>query len=723
MRWPAARSNDTYYVDNTGDTVIEANGAGTDQVSSTVSFSLAGQYLENLTLTGSGNINATGNSLANTLTGNSGNNVLNGGTGADAMAGGAGNDTYYVDNIGDTVIEAAGAGTDQVFSTVSFSLASQYAENLALTGSGNINGTGNALANTLTGNSGNNALSGGDGNDTLEGGAGTDTLDGGGGDDYASYLNASAAVVASLADRSANTGDAAGDTFISIERLAGSAFNDTLIGDSGNNSLRGGRGADILDGGAGTDTASYFAAAEAVTVSLADSSANTGEAAGDTFISIESVTGSAFNDTLIGNASNNFLVGSGGGDILNGGDGADYASYSISTSAVTASLANPSINTGDAAGDTYISIERLAGSAFNDVLTGDAGNNTPARERRDGHPRWWRRIRLCIIRRKSSIGVTVSLANPSLNTGEAIGDTYISIEAISGSVFDDTLIGNTGDNQLQGGGESETTLNGGAGTDVASYSNATSGITVSLANSAINTGEAAGDTYSSIEGLIGSGFGDVLVGTSGNNTLIGNGAATASSAVPATATPSTATPRRRSSTVQSISPTTPIRAWQGLTQGITVNWAAGTVTGQAAIIGTDQLIGIESVFGTQFNDVFDATGYTIASQAAGDFASGNNPYQYIRGGGGNDTITGNGNTEIDYQDATSSVTVTLTAPGTGTVTGGGVGTDALTGGVIRFIGSVYNDTFNGSSVQDTLRRRARGQRRIPWRRRRGPDRI
>ncbi len=212
--------NDTYYVDNTGDTVIEANGAGTDQVSSTVSFSLAGQYLENLTLTGSGNINATGNSLANTLTGNSGNNVLNGGTGADAMTGGAGNDTYYVDNIGDTVIEAAGAGTDQVFSTVSFSLASQYAENLALTGSGNINGTGNALANTLTGNSGNNALSGGDGNDTLEGGAGTDTLDGGGGDDYASYLNASAAVVASLADRSANTGDAAGDT-LHLDRAAG----------------------------------------------------------------------------------------------------------------------------------------------------------------------------------------------------------------------------------------------------------------------------------------------------------------------------------------------------------------------------------------------------------------------------------------------------------------------------------------------------------------------
>ncbi len=432
-------------------------------------------------------------------------------------------------------------------------------------------------------------------------------------------------------------------------------------------------------------------------MSLADSSANTGEAAGDTFISIESVTGSAFNDTLIGNASNNFLVGSGGGDILNGGDGADYASYSISTSAVTASLANPSINTGDAAGDTYISIERLAGSAFNDVLTGDAGNNTlrgnGGTDILDGGAGFD-----YASYAESSIGVTVSLANPSLNTGEAIGDTYISIEAISGSVFDDTLIGNTGDNQLQGGGGADT-LNGGAGTDVASYSNATSGITVSLANSAVNTGEATGDTYSSIEGLIGSGFGDVLIGNSGNNTLIGNGSRDSFLGGAGNDT------FYGNSTTSKFDGATDIADYTspgvaGLTQGITVNWAAGTVTGQAAIIGTDQLIGVEGVFGTQFNDVFDATGYTIASQAAGDFASGNNPYQFIRAGGGNDTITGNGNTEIDYRDATSAVTVTLTAPGTGTVTGGGVGTDTLTGGVNRFIGSTYNDTFNGSSVQD-----------------------
>jgi Ca2+-binding RTX toxin-like protein len=168
--------NDTYVVDHVKDKVIEAPRRGTDTVSSSVTFSLAGQHVENLTLTATGNINATGNGLANKLTGNSGNNVIDGGTGADTMAGNSGRDRYFVDNTGDVVIEASGDGTDRVISTVSFSLGGQHIERLTLDGTGNVNGTGNILDNVITANSGSNILRGKAGNDTLTGGGAADVF-------------------------------------------------------------------------------------------------------------------------------------------------------------------------------------------------------------------------------------------------------------------------------------------------------------------------------------------------------------------------------------------------------------------------------------------------------------------------------------------------------------------------------------------------------------------
>ncbi|MCR6660040.1 MAG: calcium-binding protein [Asticcacaulis sp.] len=166
--------NDVYYVDNLGDFIVENKNEGTDLVYSTVSFNLGAQYVENLTLRGSANINGLGNALANTITGNAGNNLIDGRAGADVMRGGAGDDIYYVDNAGDKVIEAKDQGTDSVYSSVTFAMGGQYIENLYLTGSGNINGTGTSQANTLVGNSGKNTLTGGAGSDTLTGGAGAD---------------------------------------------------------------------------------------------------------------------------------------------------------------------------------------------------------------------------------------------------------------------------------------------------------------------------------------------------------------------------------------------------------------------------------------------------------------------------------------------------------------------------------------------------------------------
>lgn len=158
--------------------------------------------IENLTLTGTTAINGTGNAGNNTLTGNSANNTLDGGTGNDTLKGGAGNDIYLVDSVRDVVIENANEGQDTIQSAVNNTLTDNV-ENLTLTGTANINGTGNALDNVITGNSGNNLLKGmngndlllgGKGNDVLVGGAGNDQLTGGGGADQ--FLFGSGAVFA-----------------------------------------------------------------------------------------------------------------------------------------------------------------------------------------------------------------------------------------------------------------------------------------------------------------------------------------------------------------------------------------------------------------------------------------------------------------------------------------------------------------------------------------------
>ena len=279
-----------YVVDNVGDVVTERAFDGTDTVESSVTWTL-GNAQDHLTLTGSGAINGTGNSLANTIRGNAGDNVLSGGTnndtliggaGSDTLIGGTGNDTFVVDAVTDVVIENANEGTDLVQSSATWTLSANV-ENLTLTGTAAINGTGNTLANTLTGNGANNmlvgdagndslnggsgddVLNGGSGNDTLYGGSGSDTMLGGTGDDIYS-INVAADVVTEYSGEGIDTVQVAFSYALgaNVENLtltstytangAGNELDNVLLGNRAVNTLTGGAGNDTLDGAAGTDT-------------------------------------------------------------------------------------------------------------------------------------------------------------------------------------------------------------------------------------------------------------------------------------------------------------------------------------------------------------------------------------------------------------------------------------------------------------------------------------
>jgi Ca2+-binding RTX toxin-like protein len=176
--------DDIYVVDANSDVIVENAGEGVDTIRTTkTTYSLANlPNIENLTYTGSSTTKLTGNGADNRIEGGSGKDTIDGAAGADTMVGGGNSDTYFVDNAGDSVIEAASSGTDLVKASVSFTLGANV-EKLTLTGTAAIDGTGNELSNTITGNAGANSLRGLAGGDTIYGLAGDDHLYGGDGSD------------------------------------------------------------------------------------------------------------------------------------------------------------------------------------------------------------------------------------------------------------------------------------------------------------------------------------------------------------------------------------------------------------------------------------------------------------------------------------------------------------------------------------------------------------
>jgi serralysin len=454
-----------------------------------------GVVIENA-IGGTGDDTITGNAAVNRLEGGSGNDILDGGAGADTMIGGSGYDIYYIDDVGDVIVDPDDWGSDTVYSSVSFTLGATL-ENLILTGAGAANGTGNSLGNTLTGNAGDNTLVSGGGADRIDGGAGNDRI-----------------VVGAFDFLSADGGDGvdtlvllgAGDSLHVPETRWSTliwGFEHFDITGAGDNSLYVSKAAVLFSGEqVGSKRVTIVERDQGDVVHFWDGGwTNVGAVtntkgtfdrwvSGNAEVQVEQVpgaivVGTAGNDSLNGGDGNDILYGQGGDDTLRGGmaaaggtnqlwggTGNDTASYVFLNDVIYADLGAQAGYVGGVLIDQMNSIENVIGGAGYDVLVGDAGGNV-------------------------------------LSGGAGVDLLY-------GQGGDDTLIGGEPDydgiaNQLWGG----------TGNDTASYAWTGDAVYADLAAQAGYVDGYLHDQMNSIENLIGGSANDVLVGDAGGNVLSG----------------------------------------------------------------------------------------------------------------------------------------------------------------------------------------------------------
>ena len=605
--------------------------------------------------------------------------------------------------------------------------------------------TGRAIADEMRGGSGNDTLAGLGSADTLDGGPGDDILDGGSSSDTASYASAVAAVSVSVAATGPqDTGGAGIDTLLSIENLTGSDFDDILTGDTGanvlfgldgNDILVGGAGADVLDGGAGFDLVSFETATSSMHIDLG-SGMITGDGRLDTLVSIEGVIGdriiaSNADERLIGGAGNDVIFASGGTDIVSGdadddlffdmggiqrfdgGDGDDIVAYLAVPvelvvdpetfsyvnigEGITADIADPSRNTGFAAGDTYTGIEQLIGSYVDDDLAGDEHDNTLRGSLGDD----------VIWGRGGNDLLEGDVGDDRLIGGAGADVLYGNIDFLGFVDLVGRIIGPIGDDiigQIEDIVGDDNEFTAGDGLDVASYETATSGVVASLTDPTVNTGDAAGDTYILVEGLTGSAFDDTLIGTAGwgadgRNTLEGGGG---------------------DDTLVGFGGDDDYDGGAGNdTVVLSENRAAYSITYDAAVeTFTLRSVSVSHVTAVETLQFADGT-VSVASLLAGDNGDnsliGTNNDDDISGGAGNDTLEGlggndrlDGSTGLDgsagldlasYAHAAAAVRVDLGTSGPQD-TGGG-GTDTLLS-IEGIIGSAFDDTLIGNARNNVL---------------------
>jgi Ca2+-binding RTX toxin-like protein len=530
------KGNDVYLLFD-ADTITELAGEGIDEVRGAQSIDLLTINLfqvENATLTGPGDFSIRGNELANVIKGNADDNALDGydgndtliggdgsdeldgGIGGDAMIGGSGDDTYFVNFGTDTITEKAGEGYDTVHSIIDWTLGANL-EALRLEMSGvDLDGTGNALDNSLHGNDAKNQLDGGAGNDglngneaddTLLGGAGNDTLDGGTGNDSMNgglgddlyHVDSFKDIVSELAGQGKDiifskisldlsvidhvenllllgTADLTGegsalDNIINGNSggnlLDGADGNDALIGGNGNDLLFGGNGNDLLDGGSGNDKMSGEAGNDIYVIDSAndtvEESANQGidEIRSDLTIDLFSFLQFAnIENVRLFGATNANVTGNSLNNNLNGNNGANLLS-------------------GGEGNDI------LNGFGGNDTLGGGAGNDTMAGGEGDDRYIVGAGDTVTELANQGNDTVTTTLAAYTLGAnlenliiedfaGVANGKGNALHNGIDGNASANNLDGQAGDDFLSGLGGNDTllggigndALNGGAGADI-----------------------------------------------------------------------------------------------------------------------------------------------------------------------------------------------------------------------------------------------------------------